>query len=62
MTAREWRDKNTITDWEFAEIGRLLCDGESRDLALKVVRLEGENAALRMLQRQTGRHVNPTTI
>lgn len=41
-TTLTWRQTHTITDWEFAEIGKLLCDHQARDLALKVVRLEGQ--------------------
>lgn len=44
-----WREANTITDWEFARIGELLCDHEPRDLALKIVRLEGQVEARQML-------------
>lgn len=40
-----WRDRNAITDWEFAEIGALLCDNEPRDLALMVLRLQARLAA-----------------
>lgn len=39
--ACSWRAVNTITDWEFSEIGSLLCDHAPRDLALMVVRLQG---------------------
>jgi hypothetical protein len=35
-----WREANTITDWEFSEIGALLCDHAPRDLALMIVRLQ----------------------
>lgn len=38
---RPWRTANAITDWEFAEIGKLLCLNDPRDLALMVVRLQG---------------------
>jgi len=44
-----WRDANTITDWEFGQIGRLLCDQAPRDLALKIVRLEGQLEVAREL-------------
>ena len=37
---RPWRSANAITDWEFAEIGKLLCLNDPRDLALMVVRLQ----------------------
>lgn len=37
-----WRHENTITDWEFRQIGALLCDCQPRDLALKIVRLQGQ--------------------
>lgn len=42
MTEFSWRTKHTLTDWEFEEIGKLLCDHEPRDLARMVVRLEGQ--------------------
>jgi hypothetical protein len=38
----KWRGANNVTDWEFAEIGVLLCDNDPRDLALMVVRLTGQ--------------------
>lgn len=34
-----WRQANHLTDWEFAEVGVLLCDHDPRDLAAMVVRL-----------------------
>lgn len=46
----EWRIANGITDWEFAEIGRLLCDHTARDLALMVVRKQGQLEVERMLR------------
>lgn len=46
----DWRTANTITDWEFAEIGTLLCDHSMRELALMVVRLQGQLEAERMLR------------
>jgi hypothetical protein len=45
-----WRDTNTITNWEFGEIGKLLCDHSPRDLALMIVRLQGQLCAERMLR------------
>lgn len=42
MAEQSWRQKNTITDRELQRIGMLLCDHSFRDLALMVVRLEGE--------------------
>lgn len=49
----EWRIANTITDWEFSEIGMLLCDHTQRDLALMIVRLRGEIGAALENQRNT---------
>lgn len=45
----DWRQKNIITDWEFAEIGALLCDNAPRDLALMLVRLQGQMEVCRLL-------------
>lgn len=42
-----WRNANHITDWEFAEIGILLCDNDARDLALMVVRLKRQLEVLK---------------
>lgn len=44
-----WRDANFITDREFAEIGLLLCDHTPRDLALMVVRLQGQLEAPKLI-------------
>jgi len=49
--SKSWREANTITDWEFAQIGELLCYHSARDLALMVVRLEGQIEVYRMLRR-----------
>jgi hypothetical protein len=46
----EWRNANAITNWEFAKIGELLCDNEPRDLALKIIRLEGQIEVCKMLR------------
>ena len=54
MSGRTWRDANAITDWEFAEIGVLLCDHEPRDLALMIIRLQGRIEAAEMLVGRRG--------
>lgn len=57
--SQDWRATNTITDWEFAEIGTLLCDHSMRELALMVVRLQGQLEAERMLRGSTLQPVDP---
>lgn len=47
----EWRTAHTITDWEFAQIGALLCGNAARDLALMVVRLQGQIEVLNEVQK-----------
>ena len=54
---KPWREVNTITNWEFAEIGKLMCDHQPRDLALMVVRLQGQIEVFEAL-RSTERHRN----
>lgn len=49
-----WRQANTITDWEMAEIGKLLCDHAARDLALMVVRGRGQLEVERMWRANIG--------
>lgn len=46
---QDWRRKNLITDWEFTEVGALLCRHSPRDLALMIVRLQGEMEVARLL-------------
>lgn len=53
------RATNTITAWEFAAIGTLLCDHSMRELALMVVRLQGQLEAERMLRGSTRQPADP---
>lgn len=46
-----WRQANTITDWEFGEIGALLCDIQPRDLALMIVRMRTQIETMKELAR-----------
>lgn len=46
-----WRVVNTITDWEFGQVGGLLCDHTPRDLALMVVRLQGQLETMKEMRR-----------
>lgn len=46
---KDWRDANAVTDWEFGELSKLLATFGPRDLALKIVRLEGQLCVQRQL-------------
>lgn len=37
-----WRTDNSVTECEYREVGKLLCDMAPRDLALRVVRLQAK--------------------
>lgn len=45
-----WRKANRVTDWELQKIGVLLCVHEPRELALMVIRLQGQMDVERMLR------------
>lgn len=46
----KWRDRNAVTDWEFAEIGKLLCDHEPHEIALLFLRLQGQMEMVNILR------------
>ena len=54
--AEMWLSENAVTDWERTEIATLLCDHDPRDVALMVVRLQGQLEMAQKLRADAAPH------